>query len=244
MGNRLKDIKGNRYGKLVVLEKSKKGNDGHIYWKCICDCGKVKDISGTHLRKNNNSIKSCGCARVIDDTGKKYNRLTAIKPENKNKYEKWWYKCDCGKTKLIIASQVRNGSTKSCGCYNIEKSSGSNNKRWKNGKLNHPSGYVLVLKDNHKEYKPSKRYIFEHRKVMELFLGRKLLKHENIHHKNGIKDDNRIENLELWSSSQPRGQRVPDKIKWAVNFLTEQGIITEEVIKLIKEDLNKIGVEI
>lgn len=66
-----------------------------------------------------------------------------------------------------------------------------------------------------------KREVRQHRWAMEQHLGRKLLLHENIHHKNGVRDDNRLENLELWSTSQPPGQRVDDKLEWCKWFIKE-----------------------
>lgn len=86
------------------------------------------------------------------------------------------------------------------------------------GRTVHPSGYVYLLRPEHPNATQN-GYVAEHRLVMEESLGRPLTAEESVHHKNGVRDDNRPENLELWSTSQPYGQRVADKISWAHEIL-------------------------
>jgi endogenous inhibitor of DNA gyrase (YacG/DUF329 family) len=80
-------------------------------------------------------------------------------------------------------------------------------------------GYVKVFVGRDFPGAIGSGHMLEHRKVMQVFLGRPLTKDENVHHVNGVRDDNRLGNLELWSHSQPKGQRVADKVQWAHEFL-------------------------
>ena|SRR3990167_2549344 len=93
---------------------------------------------------------------------------------------------------------------------------GEKSPNWKGGR-NKSLGYIYIYKPGHPFAKS--KYIAEHKYIMEQKLGRYLIKGENVHHKNGIRDDNRIENLELWNTSQPCGQRVEDKLKWAKEII-------------------------
>ena len=84
------------------------------------------------------------------------------------------------------------------------------------------SGYRVIRRDG--------KQIFEHRAVMEDFLGRPLEPHETVHHKHGARADNRLEKLELWSSSQPPGQRVVDKVAWAREILAKYGDLVDRML--------------
>lgn len=72
---------------------------------------------------------------------------------------------------------------------------GKNNRAWNGGRFKNRAGYVFVYSPNHPRAKANRRYVFEHILIIEEKLGRYLKKNEVVHHINGIKDDNRIENL-------------------------------------------------
>jgi hypothetical protein len=84
------------------------------------------------------------------------------------------------------------------------------------------SGYMYLIRPDHpNSYKNGR--VAEHVAVMAEMLGRPLVDGENVHHKNGVKTDNRPDNLELWCRPQPHGIRAEDALAWAREVIARYG---------------------
>jgi hypothetical protein len=187
-----------------------------------------------------NYLKKYGIKRrkkkVLALGGKKFGRWTVIRRVENNKRGNtvWECVCDCGKIGNITGGCLNGGLSKSCGCLIADTSRsrhGENHPSFKTGRYDR-DGYVYLLGRGHPNAF-GKGIVGEHTVVMAEYLGRPIRKHETVHHKNGIKDDNRIENLELWSGRHAPGTRVSDMVDFCIEFLGEYAPekLSIEVIK-------------
>jgi hypothetical protein len=116
---------GNKYHLLTVISVAPNKNNRAMF-SCRCDCGKIIVTSGHDLRCGDK--KSCGCKRFNtkqlykNEINHKYGRLLVVGKSNKRIDNKivWICKCDCGKLVEVCGRELRNGDTKSCGCYRSE----------------------------------------------------------------------------------------------------------------------------
>ena len=114
---------GQQYGRLKVIEYAYTSEDRHKYWMCECECGNREIIKATDL----NTSKRVEClicqkkkhkTQYIDETGKRYGKLTVLEldTEKSSKNAFWKCKCDCGTLLTIEGTKLRSGHTQSCGC--------------------------------------------------------------------------------------------------------------------------------
>ena len=214
MGRPAIDEIGNVHNMWTVLGPAEK--DGHkgAHWLCRCECGREKVVNGTALRLGNS--KSCGHPK--DLTGEVFGRWVVLSRAENDTWggTRWNCQCQCGEKKTVPAGKLRSGESKSCGLCDR---SGVNSPSWRGGRHLNSEGYVRVHAPDHPAANHNR--VPEHRLVMEKHLGRYLTDEETIHHKNGVRDDNAIGNLELWVSKHPSGQRVTDLQGWAHQILEQ-----------------------
>jgi len=163
----------------------------------------------------------------INEIGNTYTRLTVIGRCDNSRFGecRWKCVCDCGKEIVVNGSKLRTGRAKSCGCLKRELSGErgraqliGNKYTWKGGKFKTTDGYCRVVLKGHPRA-DVRGYVFEHLLVMENYLGRPVDKNETVHHKNGVRNDNRIENLELRIGNHGYGSSVEDLINRSIEIL-------------------------
>lgn len=114
---------GMRFNRLVAVERVV-GKRSQAFYRCICDCGNETTVIGSQLK--NNSVKSCGCYMIemarerkskIIGEGEKFGKWIVIKREGYlHRKIAYLCRCDCGRESVVSGSELRKGTTSSCGC--------------------------------------------------------------------------------------------------------------------------------
>lgn len=114
------NLNGERFGRWIVVARA----DGSNRWACRCDCGTEKTVAGSTLR--NGVSSSCGCLRLeqrhtraIDLKGQTFGRWTVL--ERCEDRTRWLVRCSCGNEHEVSGMVLRQGKSKSCGCYRIDR---------------------------------------------------------------------------------------------------------------------------
>lgn len=117
-----KNIVGQKFNHLTVLEKTSQRQCGSIVWKCRCDCGNITYIPTSNLK--NGHTKTCGKCNFRNDNipklkliGQRFGHLTVLEYLGTNNNTSLWKcKCDCGNEISVVGWHLTKGIVKSCGC--------------------------------------------------------------------------------------------------------------------------------
>lgn len=179
---------------------------------CVCGCGQIIVVRPSHFYEGVPT-------HVHGHNGRKPNAETdSWVQENQGHH---FCGCGCGEAIEIKRFHRKRGIPKFVLYHGwkdtpaMQGLSGSANGNYKGGRKV-TNGYVYILVGT-SGGRPV--YREEHRLVMEALIGRELDDSETVHHKNGIRSDNSPDNLELWASNHPAGQRVSDLLTFAVGLL-------------------------
>lgn len=121
LSHHAKDEIGKVYGKLTVVRFADTTNG--VRWICRCECGKTTTVRGYYLRSGRTA--NCrSCAQLKDMTGSRFGRLVVLELAEIRTEARWLCQCDCGQLTTVAGSELRNGSTKSCGCLRSSQGGG------------------------------------------------------------------------------------------------------------------------
>ena len=121
----MKDLTGQRFGRLTAIRPTEKRIGSNIVWELRCDCGNVTHVHTGNLGDKPRNTKSCGCIHKdvvnTDIEGERFSRLIAIRPADKiGRRTAWRCLCDCGNEVDVTTSHLKAGGVKSCGCIRSE----------------------------------------------------------------------------------------------------------------------------
>ena len=130
-GKSFKNLLGQTFGELTVLEKTEQRDQKSVVWKCQCSCGNIVYWPGDRLQQQKNP--NCGCSKSL--IGEKFGKLTVLKEVGRSSTRDiiWECQCDCGTKLFLTTHALRDKRTIGCGCsksigeYNIAQCLSQNN---------------------------------------------------------------------------------------------------------------------